>query len=374
MASYLIRRLLLVPFTLWAVFTLSFFIIQTAPGGPVETFLLQIQGLEVDLAARQFGEAGGSELGQAGQDNQGQGGNADPFYQGRRDLDARAIEKITELYGLDKPLGQRYIETLGRYLRFEFGDSLFRGQSVVALFMDKLPVSASLGFWTFWFGLVIAIPLGIWKARRDGSKGDAVSTPLLIAIDAVPGFLIAILLLAIFANPNVLDWFPRRGLTSPGWSELGFWAQLRDYFWHITLPVLVLAVGGYSVQTLFIKNAFLDQLRMAYVTTARAKGLSETRVLFGHVFRNAMLLPLAGLPAMLFGLFLAGSILIESIFTLDGLGLMGLKAVQQRDYPVIFAQIWVFGLVGLLLNLVTDISYTLIDPRINFGTAQRQSA
>ena len=373
MATYIIRRLLLLPATLLAIFTLSFVIIQTAPGGPIETFILQLQGLEVDLSARQFGTAGANELGQNGESWQN-GATEASVYQGRQGLEPRVIEAVTELYGLDKPLWQRYIHTLQRYIMFDFGDSLFRGESVVTLFIDKLPVSASLGFWTFWFGFVIAIPLGIWKAQRDGRPIDNATTPALIAIDAVPNFLIAIVLLAVFANPNVLDWFPRRGLVSDDFAQLSFLGQVRDYFWHLALPVCAMMVGGYAVQTLFIKNAFIDQLRMPYVITARAKGLRERQVLFGHVFRNAMLLPLAALPAALFGVFLTGSILIESIFSLDGLGLMGLKALQQRDYPVIFAQIWVFGLVGLLLNLVTDLTYTLIDPRIHFGATGRRSA
>ena len=341
MGSYLIRRLLLVIPTLWAIITINFFIVQIAPGGPVDQA----------IAAIEFGQHGGMPgAGDGGMGashaRTGAGNISEGHYRGGRGLDPEVIAEITHRYGFDKPLHERYLKMLGDYLRFDFGDSLFRSASVLQLIKDSLPVSVSLGLWSTLIIYLVSIPLGIRKA--------------------VPAFLFAILLIVIFAGGSYFDLFPLRGLVSPNFDTLPWYQKILDYLWHITLPVLATVIGGFAALTMLTKNSFLDEIRKQYVVTARAKGVGEKQILWGHVFRNAMLLVIAGFPATFISMFFTGSLLIEVMFSLNGLGLLGYEATVSRDYPVMFGTLYIFTLIGLLLNIVSDISYTLVDPRIDF--------
>ncbi|QHM74884.1 Inner membrane ABC transporter permease protein YejB [Mixta theicola] len=359
MGAYLIRRLLLIIPTLWAIITLNFFIVQIAPGGPVEQALANIQ----------FGQSsvlpGGSDaaVGNRVALNSSPGDNQ---YRGSRGLDPEVVAEITKRYGFDKPLHERYFNLLWNYIRFDFGDSLFRSASVVQLIKESLPVSASLGLWSTLIIYLVSIPLGIKKAVRNGSAFDIWSSALIIIGYAIPAFLFAIMLIVLFAGGSYFDWFPLRGLTSPQFDALPWYAQIGDYFWHIALPVLATVISGFATLTMLTKNAFLDEIRKQYVVTARAKGLDENKVLYRHVFRNAMLLVIAGFPAAFISMFFTGSLLIEVMFSLNGLGLLGYEATIQRDYPVMFGTLYIFTLIGLLLNILSDMTYTLVDPRIDF--------
>ncbi|QHM71723.1 microcin C ABC transporter permease YejB [Mixta intestinalis] len=359
MGVYLIRRLLLIIPTLWAIITLNFFIVQIAPGGPVEQALANIQ----------FGHAsglpggGGETSGNRAALNPSPGDNQ---YRGSRGLDPEVVAEITKRYGFDKPLHERYFNLLWDYIRFDFGNSLFRSASVVQMIKDSLPVSASLGLWSTLIIYLVSIPLGIKKAVRNGSAFDIWSSALIIVGYAIPAFLFAIMLIVLFAGSSYFDWFPLRGLTSPQFDALPWYAQIGDYFWHIALPVLATVIGGFATLTMLTKNSFLDEIRKQYVVTARAKGLDENKILYRHVFRNAMLLVIAGFPATFISMFFTGSLLIEVMFSLNGLGLLGYEATIQRDYPVMFGTLYIFTLIGLLLNILSDMTYTLVDPRIDF--------
>ncbi|WHP32867.1 microcin C ABC transporter permease YejB [Trabulsiella odontotermitis] len=361
MGAYLIRRLLLVIPTLWAIITINFFIVQIAPGGPVDQA----------IAAIQFGDrsalpgAGGEGMG-ATHARTGVGNVSDGQYRGARGLDPEVIAEITHRYGFDKPIHERYFKMLGEYLRFDFGNSLFRSASVLQLVKDSLPVSVSLGIWSTLIIYLVSIPLGIRKAVQNGSRFDIWSSAFIIIGYAIPAFLFAILLIVFFAGGSYYDLFPLRGLTSANFDSLPWYKQITDYLWHITLPVLATVIGGFAALTMLTKNSFLDEIRKQYVVTARAKGVSEHNILWKHIFRNAMLLVIAGFPATFISMFFTGSLLIEVMFSLNGLGLLGYEATLSRDYPVMFGTLYIFTLIGLLLNIISDISYTLVDPRIDF--------
>lgn len=361
MGAYLIRRLLLVIPTLWAIITINFFIVQIAPGGPVDQA----------IAAIEFGNAGvlpgaGGEGVRASHAQTGVGNISDSNYRGGRGLDPEVIAEITHRYGFDKPIHERYFKMLWDYIRFDFGDSLFRSASVLTLIKDSLPVSITLGLWSTLIIYLVSIPLGIRKAVYNGSRFDVWSSAFIIIGYAIPAFLFAILLIVFFAGGSYFDLFPLRGLVSANFDSLPWYQKITDYLWHITLPVLATVIGGFAALTMLTKNSFLDEVRKQYVVTARAKGVSEKNILWKHVFRNAMLLVIAGFPATFISMFFTGSLLIEVMFSLNGLGLLGYEATVSRDYPVMFGTLYIFTLIGLLLNIVSDISYTLVDPRIDF--------
>jgi microcin C transport system permease protein len=287
-------------------------------------------------------------------------------YRGAQGLDPQFIAELEKRFGFDKPLHERFFEMMGNYLRFDFGDSFFRDDSVIDLVLDKMPVSISLGVWTTLLVYLISIPLGIAKAMRDGARFDLWTSVVIVIGSAIPSFLFAVFLLVLFAGGSYLDWFPLRGLTSDNWEELGWIDRIRDYIWHITLPVIAMTISGFATLTMLTKNSFMDQIGQQYVLTARAKGLTERRVMYGHVFRNAMLIVVAGFPSAFVGMLFTGSVLIEIIFSLDGLGLLGFEAAFNRDYPVVFGALYFFSLLGLIMTLVGDLMYTIIDPRIDF--------
>jgi microcin C transport system permease protein len=363
MWSYIIRRILLMVPTLFGIMLLNFIIVQAAPGGPVEQVLAQLDGIDSQSSTR-IGSAEQSDL-----QNSGNTSNSD--YRGAQGIDPELIQEIERQFGFDKPAHERFFQMIGNYLTFDFGDSFFRDQSVLDLILEKMPVSVSLGLWTTLIVYTISIPLGIRKAVQHGSSFDVWSSSLIIVGYAIPNFLFAIMLIVVFAGGSYFDWFPLRGLTSENFDQMSPLEQIGDYFWHISLPVLASVISSFATLTMLTKNSFLDEINKQYVMTARAKGASENRVLYGHVFRNAMLLIIAGMPAALIGIFFSSSLLIEVIFSLDGLGLLGFEAVMQRDYPVIFGTLYIFTLIGLILKLISDITYILVDPRISFE-AQNQ--
>ena len=369
MLAYLIRRLLLMIPTLFGIMVVNFVVVQFAPGGPVEQIIAQISGNVVGATAR-IGGSTGAEVGSGGQVipkvGEGAGGAITSKYRGAQGLDPEFIKEIEKQFGFDKPVHERFIFMMGNYLRFDFGESYFRDRSVVELVFEKMPVSISLGLWTTLLVYLISIPLGVKKAVRDGSRFDVWTSGVVIVGYAIPGFLFAVLLIVVFAGGSYLDWFPLRGLTSQNWSELSWPARILDYFWHMVLPILSLVIGGFAGLTMLTKNSFLDEINKQYVMTARAKGLAENRVLYGHVFRNAMLIVIAGFPAAFIGILFTGALLTEIIFSLDGLGLLGFEAIINRDYPIMFGTLFFFTLLGLAMQLVGDMTYTIIDPRIDF--------
>ncbi len=367
MLAYIVRRLLLVIPTLFGIMVLNFVIIQAAPGGPVEQIIARIQGTAVEATARVGGEAG-SEVG---------GGNGtaapqegDSAYRGAQGLDPQFIADLEKQFGFDKPMHERFFKMMGNYLTFDFGESFFRDQKVVDLVIDRMPVSISLGIWTTLLVYLISIPMGIIKAVRDGSRFDVWTSGVVIVGNAVPSFLFAIMLIVLFAGGSYYDWFPLRGLTSPNWDELSWPARIVDYFWHMALPVLAMVIGGFAGLTMLTKNSFMDQIHQQYVVTARSKGLTKRRVLYGHVFRNAMLIVIAGFPSAFIGILFTGALLIEVIFSLNGLGLLGFEAIIQRDYPIMFGTLYFFTLLGLLMGLIGDLAYMFIDPRIDFESRE----
>jgi len=364
MGAYILRRLLLIIPTLIGIMTINFFIVQAAPGGPVEQTLARIQGQAVSATARisGTGDAGTQQSSGSSSDAGVSGGR----YRGARGLDPEFIKEIEILYGFDKPLHERFFKMLGDYARFDFGESFFRDTSVLGLIKEKMPVSISLGLWTTLLVYMISIPLGIKKAVRDGSAFDIWSSSAVIVGYAIPGFLFSILLIVLFAGGSFLDWFPLRGLQSEGAETFSVPRRILDYLWHLVLPVLAMVVGGFAGLTMLTKNSFIEEINKQYVLTARAKGLTENRVLYGHVFRNAMLIVVAGFPSAFISILFTSSLLIEVIFSLDGLGLLGFEAAINRDYPVMFGTLFIFTLLGLVLNIAGDLMYTVIDPRIDF--------
>jgi microcin C transport system permease protein len=359
MAAYLLRRLILILPTLIGIMALNFFIIQVAPGGPVEQLLARLQGTAISSTARVTG--GGADV-----ISSGGGSSNSGSYRGARGLDPAFVERIKKYYGFDKPIGERFLIMLRNYAIFDFGKSFFRDTPVVQLILEKMPVSISIGVWTTLIVYLVSIPLGIAKAVHDGSRFDSWTSAAVITGSAIPAFLLAILLIVLFAGGQYVQWFPLRGLTSDDWSDLSWPARILDYLWHMVLPLIAMVVGGFASLTMLTKNSFIEQINQQYVMTARAKGLTERRVLYGHVFRNAMLIVIGGFPATFVGALFGGSLLIEIMFSLDGLGLLGYDALIQRDYPVLFADLYIFSLMGLIMNLVGDFTYTLVDPRIDF--------
>lgn len=349
MWGYSLRRLLLIVPTLLAILLVNFVIVQAAPGGPVEQAIARLQGIGVGAAV------GGGHVETIGGESRA-----------TRGLDPKLVADIERQYGFDKPAGERLWLMLSSYAQLDFGQSFFRGASVTELIWQKLPVTLSLGLWATLITYLVSIPLGIRKAVHNGSAFDVWSSVAIIIGYAMPGFLFALLLIIVFAGGSALDWFPVRGLVSDNFAELSPWGKVADYFWHLVLPVTALVIGGFATLTILTKNSFLNEISRLYVVTARAKGLSQRQVLYGHVFRNAMLLVVAGLPQALVTVFFGGSLLIEVIFSLDGLGRLSYEAAVSRDYPVVFGSLFIFTLFGLLIKLLGDLCYTLVDPRIDF--------
>ncbi len=363
MASYLIRRILLIFPTLFGIMLINFAVIQIVPGGPVEQMIAQMTGTAVESTAR-FSGGGEGELDTSFDASSFEDG--DSKYRGAQGLDPDIIKEIEIMYGMNKPAHERFFKMLKSYILFDFGESFFRDQKVTSLVLDKMPVSISLGLWTTLLVYLISIPLGIRKAIKDGSRFDIISSSIVTIGYAIPNFLFAVVLIVFFAGGRFYDIFPLRGLFSENFEELNLIAQIKDYFWHLTLPLIAMIVSGFAGLTFLTKNSFIDQINQQYVMTARAKGLSERKVLYGHVFRNAMLIVIAGFPSAFIGILFSSSLFIEVIFSLDGLGLLGYEAALTRDYPVIFATLYFFSLLGLIMGIIGDFMYSLIDPRIDF--------
>ncbi|UZE97876.1 microcin C ABC transporter permease YejB [Alkalimarinus alittae] len=361
MSVYILRRILLMIPTLFGIMLLNFLIIQAAPGGPVEQTLAKLQGLDSSVQNR-MGDSMSVEVSSSSGDNSS--------YRGAQGLDSELVKEIEKLYGFDKPPHERFWLMIKSYVFFDFGDSFFRDQSVIDLVIEKMPVSISIGLWSTLIIYLISIPLGIKKAVYDGSKFDVWTSSLIVVGYAIPGFLFAVLLIVLFAGGTYLDWFPLRGIVSNNFDDLTFFGKIADYFWHLVLPITANVIGGFATLALLTKNSFLDEIRKQYVITARAKGLEENKILYGHVFRNAMLIVIAGMPGLLMALFFSGSLLIEVIFSLDGLGLLGFESALNRDYPVMFGTLYIFTLMGLFLKLLSDITYVLVDPRIDFESRE----
>ena len=356
MGAYILRRLLLIIPTLFGIMLINFTLTQFVPGGPIEQILARLEG-SGDVFDSFSGATGDTEITQ-GSDESG--------YLGARGLPKEFIEELEREFGFDKPAYVRFFDMMWNYIRFDFGESYFRSISVVDLVIEKLPVSITLGLWSTLIAYVVSIPLGIRKAVRDGSSFDTWTSGAIIVAFAIPGFLFAILMLVLFAGGSYFQWFPLRGLTSDNFEDLSLGGKIVDYFWHITLPVVASSISGFATLTLLTKNSFLDEIKKQYVITAKAKGLSEKKVLYGHVFRNAMLIVIAGFPSVFIGIFFGSSLIIETIFSLDGLGRLGFEAAIARDYPVIFGTLFFFGLIGLVVGILSDLMYVFVDPRIDF--------
>ncbi len=341
MIAYILKRILLMVPTLLGALTVTFIVIQFVPGGPVETL----------LAEARIG-AGGA-------------------YKAGRDVDKQQIEELKKLYGFDQPVHVRYVQMLAHFARFDLGRSFLRNKDVWDLIKEKLPVSISLGLWTFLISYLVSIPLGVAKAVREGTRFDAATTMAVLVGYAIPGFVLGVLLIVLFAGGTFLEWFPLRGLVSDNWAELSWPRRILDYFWHLTLPLICLTIGSFATVTMLTKNTFVEEIRKQYVLVARAKGLSQRRVLYKHIFRNALIPLVTGLPAAFVGAFFTGSLLIETLFSLDGLGLLSYESVVRRDYPVVLGSLYLFTLIGLVVKLVSDLLYVVVDPRVQFGAAAR---
>lgn len=350
MAAYILKRLLLMIPTLIGVLLITFIVIQFVPGGPVEQLVAQLKGQGMQ------GEASAGIQG---------------LYRGAQGLDSERLAELKAYYGFDKPAWQRFVEMLGNYVTFNLGDSYFHHQSVLDLVLSKLPVSISLGMWTFFLTYLISVPLGVAKAVRDGTPFDMATSTLILIGYSIPGFVLGITLLVLFGGGSFWDVFPLRGLTSDNWEELSTGGKVLDYLWHMALPVTAAVVGSFAVMTMLTKNSFLEEIRKQYVLTARAKGLSENAVLYRHVFRNAIIPLITGFPGAFLAAFFTGSLLIETIFSLDGIGLLSYDAVMKRDYPVVMGTLYLFTLIGLVGKLLTDICYVLVDPRIQFESVKQ---
>ena len=364
MGAYLIKRLLLIIPTLFGIMLINFAIVQIVPGGPVEQMIAQMTGTAVESTAR----FSGSNEGETPEYTSDSNSFNDTKYRGAQGLDPDIINEIEKMYGMDRPAHERFFKMLKNYLTFDFGESFFRDQKVTSLVLDKMPVSISLGLWTTLLVYLISIPLGIRKAIKDGSRFDIISSSIVTIGYAIPNFLFAVILIVFFAGGRFYDIFPLRGLFSENFEELNLYQQILDYFWHLALPLTAMLVSGFAGLTFLTKNSFLDQVNQQYVITARSKGLTEKRVLYGHVFRNAMLIVIAGFPSAFIGILFSSSLFIEVIFSLDGLGLLGYEAALTRDYPVIFATLYFFSLLGLIMGIIGDFMYSIIDPRIDFDS------
>jgi len=360
MASYFLRRLILIIPTLFGIMLLNFVIIQFAPGGPVENTIARLQGIDVGATER---VSGGNQDAIDTQNNLISSNNK---YVGAQGLDPKIIEEIEKMYGFDKPAHIRFFIMIKNYLTFDFGNSFFQDRKVIDIVLEKLPVSISLGLWTTLLIYLISIPLGIYKAVNDGKKFDIWSSVVVIIGNAIPSFLFAILLIILFAGGRYLDIFPLRGIISDNWDELNNLDKILDYMWHLALPILSLVIGGFASLTMLTKNSFLDQINLQYVLTARSKGNTENKILYGHIFRNAMLIVIAGFPTAFISILFTGALLTEIIFSLDGLGLLGFEAAINRDYPIMFATLYFFTLLGLFMNIIGDLAMTFVDPRIDF--------
>jgi microcin C transport system permease protein len=364
MLAYIVRRIALMIPTLLGIMIINFAIVQLAPGGPIEQIIAEVSGTDAGTTGRISG--GGSELSGGNTSAAASTSTADSGYRGAQGLDPEFIKDLERQFGFDKPLHERFLKMMGNFIVFDFGTSFFRDETVIDLVLSKMPVSISLGLWTTLIVYLVCIPLGIRKAVKDGTRFDVWTTTLLTIGFAIPSFVMAILLIVLFSGGSFFDLFPLRGLTSENFDELSLAGQVLDYLWHLVLPITALVLGGFLSLTMLTKNSYLDQINMLYVQTARAKGLTERRVMYGHVFRNAMLIVIAGFPSAFIGILFTGAMLIEIIFSLDGLGLLGFEAAIKRDYPIMFATVYFFTLLGLLMNLVGDLMYTIIDPRIDF--------
>ena len=358
MRTYILKRLFLIPLTLLGILTINFCIIQFAPGGPVDYMISKYRGMNID-AKSQFSSTAEMNMSTASNAVQSK-------YQGAQGVPEDLIKDLEKQFGFDRPVHERYFKMIKDYMMFDFGKSYYQDKPVIQLIIEKMPVSVSLGFWSTLIIYLISIPLGIKKAVKDGSKFDIVTSFIIFLGSAIPVFLFAVFLIVFFAGGTYFQWFPLRGLTSDNWDSLSLWKKTADYFWHIALPVISIVIGGFASLTMLTKNSFLDEINKQYVTTAKAKGLNNRRILYGHVFRNAMLIVIAGFPTLLIKMMFTGSLLIEVIFSLNGLGLMGYEAIMTRDYPIIFGTLYIFALLGLMLKLVSDLVYSLVDPRINF--------
>ena len=372
MATYLLKRVLLVIPTLFGIMLFSFIIIQFAPGGPVERMIAQLMGQSSSIVSRVGGGGGETLAGGGAQSQLGQGSaeSVTSKCRGAQGLDPEFIKSLEKQFGFDKPAPERFYLMMKNFLTFDFGKSYFRDVSVLELIKEKLPVSISLGIWMTLLTYLISIPLGIRKAVKDGEPFDTWSSAVLVIGYAIPGFLFAVLLLILFAGSQYFHWFPSRGLFSENWDQLSFFGKAKDYLWHLVLPMIAMAIGSFTAMTFLTKNSFLDEIRKQYVVAARAKGLTENQVLYGHVFRNAMLLIIAGFPGAFISAFFTGAMLIETIFSLDGMGLLSFESIEKRDYPVVFASLYIFSLVGLFVGILSDFVYTLVDPRIDFETRE----
>lgn len=351
MRNYIIKRLLLIPLTLFGILLINFAIIQLAPGGPVEYMLAQYKGMNTSAT---------------GNINAGMPNLNEQKYQGAKGVSDDLVKELEKQFGFDKPVHERFIKMLNDYIHFDFGKSYYKDKSVLELIKERLPVSISLGLWSTLIIYLIAIPLGIKKARKDGEQFDVISSFIIFIGSAIPVFLFAVLLIVLFAGGTYFQIFPLKGLTSDGWESFTIWQKIGDYFWHLTLPTICIVIGGIASLTMLTKNSFMDELSKQYVLTAKAKGLSENRILYQHVFRNAMMIIIAGLPGLLIKILFTGSLLIEIIFSLNGMGLLGYEAIMTRDYPVVFGTLYIFALLGLILKLLSDLTYSLVDPRVNF--------
>ena len=348
MLIYILKRIALMLPTLLGILTLTFVVIQFVPGGPVDQLLAEARAAKG-----------------------GKGGDSGGGYSARRDIDAKQLAELKALYGFDKPAHVRYFEMLKSFARFDLGKSFTANKDVWELIKEKLPVSISLGLWTFLISYLISVPLGIAKAVREGSRFDMLTTLLVLVGFAIPGFVLGVFLIVLFAGGTFLDWFPLRGLTSDNWAELGWLARITDYLWHLALPLTCIVIGSFAVMTMLTKNTFIEEMRKQYVLVARAKGLSKTRVLWKHIFRNALIPIITGFPAAFVGAFFAGSLLIETLFSLDGLGLLSYESIVRRDYPVVLGSLYLFTLIGLVVKLVSDLLYVVVDPRVQFGAASK---
>ncbi|MEZ5668159.1 MAG: microcin C ABC transporter permease YejB [Alphaproteobacteria bacterium] len=369
MFAYVIRRLLLIIPTLLGIMIVNFAIIQVAPGGPIQQIIAEVTGTGVDATGRISG-ATGSETGQTGAQSGTAAGAAESQYRGAQGLPPEFIAQLERQFGFDKPWYERFVLMIGNYITFDFGESYFRGRPIADLIIERLPVSISIGLWAALISYAVCIPLGVSKARRDGTRFDVWTSGVIIGLYAIPSFLFAILLVVLFAGGRYFDWFPLGHLVSDNWREMSTLELIVDYFWHMTLPIVALVIGSFAVLTMLTKNSFLEELNKQYVLTARAKGLTSRQVLYGHVFRNAMILIIAGVPGAILGVLFAGSLFIEIIFSLDGIGLLGYESVINRDYPVIFATLYFFTLIGLVVNVISDLTYHFVDPRIDFASRE----
>jgi microcin C transport system permease protein len=364
MSAYIARRILLMLPTLLGILFVSFLVVQFAPGGPVDRVIAQLSGADTGGLSRVSG--GGGDFGNRGPVNAAAADAVNSKYRGAQGLDPEFIKSLEKQFGFDKPAPERFALLVWNFARFDFGKSYFRDISVIALIKEKLPVSISLGIWMTLISYMISIPLGIRKAVKDGTPFDTWTSAAIIIGFAIPGFLFAILLIILFAGGSFFNWFPLRGLTSDGWSNFPWYWKIIDYFWHLTLPLIAMGLSAFATMTLLTKNSFLDEIRKQYVMTARAKGCTERQVLYNHIFRNAMLIVIAGFPGAFIHAFISGSLLIETIFSLDGLGLLSFESVLNRDYPVVFGTLYIFSLIGLVVGLITDLTYMWVDPRIDF--------